>query len=101
MVGATTSAAAIRIDTVAQTVTVELTNTTVSVETPLPVQAVVWNDEADERLAFFVTQQEADVLRKMVAYILERVKVSPSSRDVLEAIVPRLDELMQTMQAVS
>lgn len=93
------SGATIRIDTIAQTVTVELDSTTVSVETPLPVRAVAWNDETEERLAFFVTQQEADVLRKMVAYILERVKVSTSSRGALEAIVPRLDELMQTMQA--
>lgn len=38
---------------------------------------------------------EAIVLGKMIRYILERVKITETSREALEAMLPRVDDLGQ------
>jgi hypothetical protein len=48
-------------------------------------------EDGEEERSLWVTAEEAVVLAKMVAYCLDKVKVSPASREVLERVQPRLE----------
>jgi len=55
----------------------------------LPTGAVFRGDLA----ALFLSEEEAQVLAKMIDYILGSVKIRPESQAALSAVRPRLDEL--------
>ena len=46
--------------------------------------------------ALFLEDEEAETLKKMIRYILEKVRITPESADALRAIQPRLDEAFTT-----
>jgi hypothetical protein len=48
-------------------------------------------EDSSEERPLWLTAEEAAVLGKMVAYCLEKVKVSPASREILERVQPRLE----------
>lgn len=76
------------------TLSVETGGPNIAVEDLGPLAGVTRVDEDDEeRMALFVSPGEADVLLKMVNYILEKVRVTEGSRSALEAIKPRLEAL--------
>lgn len=79
----------IRIDPDDGAVLVELPNgETVSID-GMPSGAI---ERGDQR-ALFISAEEADVLGKMIDYILDKVKVRPESQAALQAVRPRLPEL--------
>ena len=43
-------------------------------------------------IPLWLNAKQADVLSKMIGYILERVNISPSSRQVLDELRPILDD---------
>ncbi|MCL4544170.1 MAG: hypothetical protein M1118_06175 [Chloroflexi bacterium] len=98
---ATDGTVTVRIDLTTQTVAVELAGPTVSLEDVGIVSAVVQSDEEAERLALFLTTEEAEVLQKMVDYVLERVKISISSRSTLEGLTPRLSAFISQAQILT
>lgn len=84
----------LRYDVATGTLAIETGGPTISIEELGRLAAMTRIDEDDEeRLALFVSQVEADVLLKMVGYILEKVKVTEGSRAALEAVKPRLESL--------
>ena len=84
----------LRFDVATGTLAIETGGPSISVEELGRLAAVTRTDEDDEeRLALFVSQAEADVLLKMVGYILDKVKVTEASRAALEAVKPRLESL--------
>ena len=84
----------LRFDVATGTLAIETGGPSISVEELGRLAVVTRTDEDDEeRLALFVSQAEADVLLKMVSYILEKVKVTEGSRAALEAVKPRLESL--------
>lgn len=84
----------LRYDVTTGTLSVETGGPTVSIEDLGPLAGVTRVDEDDEeRVALFVSQGEADVLLKMVNYILEKVRVTEGSRTALELVKPRLEAL--------
>jgi hypothetical protein len=84
----------LRFDVATGTLAIETGGPSISVEELGRLAAVTRTDEDDEeRLALFVSQSEADVLLKMVGYILDKVKITEGSRAALEAVKPRLESL--------
>lgn len=84
----------LRFDVATGTLAIETGGPSVSIEDLGPLAVVSRTDEDDEeRQALFVSPGEADVLLKMIAYILEKVKITEGSRAALEAIKPRLEHL--------
>ncbi|HEV7213811.1 MAG TPA: hypothetical protein VGP33_01705 [Chloroflexota bacterium] len=84
----------LRFDVATGTLAIETGGPSISVEELGRLAAVTRTDEDDEeRVALFVSPSEADVLLKMVAYILDKVKVTEGSRAALEAVKPRLESL--------
>lgn len=49
--------------------------------------------ERGDQRALFISQEEADVLGKMIDHILDKVKIRPESQEALKAVRPRLPEL--------
>lgn len=49
--------------------------------------------ERAEQRALFLEEQEAETLRKMIEYILSKVKITPESQAALQAVRPRLEAL--------
>ena len=77
--------------------TVEIGSQTITIDELGPLRSVVRLDEDDEaRTAFFLSANEADVLLKMVNYILAGVKIRPESKETLEALKPRLEALRES-----
>lgn len=57
----------------------------------------VYAGEAEiDQHPLWLSHEEADVLSKMVNYILERVKVSEQATEVLSALQPRIEEVRDT-----
>lgn len=84
----------IRFDVASGTLAIETGGPSVSIEELGRLAVVARTDEDDEeRLAVFVSPAEADVLLKMIGYILEKVKITEGSRTALEAVKPRLETL--------
>lgn len=84
----------LRFDMATGTLAIETGGPSISIEELGPLAAVTRTDDDDEeRLALFVSPSEADVLLKMVGYILEKVRVTEGSRSALEAVKPRLESL--------
>jgi hypothetical protein len=52
-----------------------------------------------ERRALWLDARQADVLVKMMTYILDRVKISPESREALTALLPEVTALRDALQA--
>jgi hypothetical protein len=84
----------LRFDVATGTLAIETGGPSISIEELGPLAVVSRTDEDDEeRLALFVSPSEADVLLKMVNYILQKVTVTEGSRTTLEAVKPRLEGL--------
>jgi hypothetical protein len=84
----------IRFDVATGALSIETGGPTITVEDLGALAGVTRVDEDDEeRVALFVTIAEADVLLKMVNYIIDKVKVTEGSRAALEAVKPRLEAL--------
>ncbi|MGI8912241.1 MAG: hypothetical protein ACR2JY_00375 [Chloroflexota bacterium] len=84
----------LRFDVATGTLAIETGGPSISIEDLGPLAVVTRTDDDDEeRLALFVSPSEADVLLKMVVYILDKVKVTEGSRIALEAVKPRLESL--------
>jgi hypothetical protein len=49
--------------------------------------------EGNSALALWIEPREADVLLKMIDYILDRVRITEPSRQTLEALRPRVESL--------
>jgi len=47
----------------------------------------------DSAAALWLDAQEVDVLAKMIRHIVERVKITEQSRQTLEDLLPRVEEL--------
>ena len=59
-----------------------------------PETAFIYTGEADvDQFPLWLSHEEADVLTKMVGYILSKVKVSEQATDVLSSLQPRLEAL--------
>ena len=54
--------------------------------------------DGDSALALWLEPSEADVLVKMIGYILERVKITEGSRSTLEALLPRVRRLAESAE---
>ena len=84
----------LRFDVATGTLAIETGGPSISIEELGPLAAVTCTgDDDEERLALFVSPSEADVLLKMVGYILDKVKITEGSRSALEAVKPRLESL--------
>ena len=55
--------------------------------------------ERGPQRALFLDPDEAKTLGKMIDYILQKVKITPESEQVLRAVRPRLDELFSASAA--
>jgi hypothetical protein len=51
--------------------------------------------ERGNQRALFLEREEAETLRKMIDYILDKVRIRPESQDALRAVRPRLDGLFK------
>jgi hypothetical protein len=51
------------------------------------------------RLPLWLSAQQADVLVKMIDYILRSVRISPTSRQILEALAPEVQQLKGALDA--
>ena len=49
--------------------------------------------------ALWLTAEQADVLSKMIDYILQKVKISPPSQQSLAALAPQVAQLRDELQA--
>lgn len=77
--------------------TMEIGSQTITIDELGPLRSVVRLDDDDEaRTAFFLSDDESDVLLKMVNYILGGVKIRPESKATLEALKPRLEALRES-----
>lgn len=84
----------LRFDVATGALFIETGGPTVTIEDLGPLAGVTRVDEDDEeRVALFVTMEEADTLLKMVNYILDKVKITEGSRSALLAVKPRLEAL--------
>lgn len=84
----------LRFDVATGALSIETGGPTVTIEDLGPLAGVTRVDEDDEeRVALFVTMEEADTLLKMVNYILDKVKITEGSRSALLAVKPRLEAL--------
>lgn len=91
---------AIRFDSATGTLNVETGagRPSISVEELGPLAgAVLMDSDDEERSALFVSLGEADVLLKMVNYILDKVRVTEASRQALIAVKPRLEALVAAL----
>jgi hypothetical protein len=52
-------------------------------------------------LPLWLTVGQADVLGKMIDYIIQRVKISPESRAVLEDLAPQVGQLHDELEAAA
>ena len=52
---------------------------------------------ADPEAALWVSADEAAVLVKMIEYILGRVKITPSSREALDSVLPRAHDIAASL----
>jgi hypothetical protein len=53
------------------------------------------SSEGERELALWLDQQQADVLVKMVRYILDKVRITEESKERLADILPRLEALLE------
>ena len=51
--------------------------------------------EGPAQWALYATADEIDVLAKMIAYVLEKVRISEASREALAALLPRVEALRE------
>jgi hypothetical protein len=51
--------------------------------------------DGDSALALWLDQQQADVLSKMIRYILEKVTIRPESQQTLRDILPLVEALVE------
>ena len=66
----------------------------------LPAAGGFWQDGSDGRGgALWLSAEQADVLSKMIDYILQRVKISPPSQQALQALAPQVAQLRDELQA--
>jgi hypothetical protein len=62
----------------------------------------LWRGQGDAAaLPLWLTMSQADVLGKMIEYILQRVKISPESRAVLEDLAPQVGQLLDELVAAA
>jgi hypothetical protein len=62
----------------------------------------LWRGRGDTAaLPLWLTAGQADVLGKMIDYILQRVKISPTSRAVLEDLGPQVGQLLDELEAAA
>ena len=61
-----------------------------------PVRFVMQDEDGNIRSALWLTDDEASVLDKMVAYILDKVKITEASRTSLEGMRPSLRRIVET-----
>jgi hypothetical protein len=62
----------------------------------------LWRGRGDAAaLPLWMTAGQADVLGKMIDYILQRVKISPASRAVLEELAPQVGQLLDELEAAT
>lgn len=66
--------------------------------TGVEIVRVMQNDPPSVRTGLFVTLEEAETLRKLVQYVLDRVKITAESRGHVEQIVPRLDAILVVLR---
>lgn len=72
-----------------------------SVETNLarsPARFEMQDEDGNLRSALWLTDEEASVLDKMVAYILDKVKITESSKSALEGLRPSLRRIVETRE---
>jgi hypothetical protein len=48
-------------------------------------------EDGETALALWIEPREADVLAKMIRYILEKVRITDASQQTLEALLPRVE----------
>jgi hypothetical protein len=59
-----------------------------------------WQDGSSARGgALWLSAEQADVLSKMIDYILQRVKISPPSQQALQELGPQVAQLRDELQA--
>jgi len=59
----------------------------------------LWRGQGDTAaLPLWLTAGQADVLGKMIEYILKTVKISPASRAVLEDLAPQVGQLHDELE---
>ncbi|MCC7370037.1 MAG: hypothetical protein IT306_16550 [Chloroflexi bacterium] len=54
--------------------------------------------EGDTLLALWLSGGQADVLSKMVRYVIEKVQIRPESREQLEGLLPQIEALVARHQ---
>ena len=62
---------------------------------PGEVQFERMTETGNGAVALWVEPPEAVVLGKMIRYILDKVKITEASRETLQALLPRVDEVSQ------
>jgi hypothetical protein len=62
----------------------------------------LWRETGSESIAapLWLSPSQADVLDKMIAYVLQTVRISPASRQALEAIQPQVAQLKVALDAI-
>jgi hypothetical protein len=50
--------------------------------------------EGDSTLALWLDRPQADVLAKMIAYIVEKVAIKPESKQLLQDLLPQVEALV-------
>jgi hypothetical protein len=62
----------------------------------------LWRGRGDAAaLPLWLTAAQADVLGKMIDYILQRVKISPESRAVLQDLAPQVGQVHDELEAAA
>lgn len=61
-----------------------------------PARFVMQDEDGNIRSALWLTDDEASVLDKMVAYILDKVKITETSKSALEGLRPSLRRIAET-----
>lgn len=60
---------------------------------PAEIQFERMTADGNSASALWIEAHELDVLGKMIRYIVEKVKITEASRDTLQRLLPRVEEL--------
>lgn len=58
---------------------------------------VFWRLDNPPAQPLWLTHTDAEILRRMVDYVLKNVKISPQAQQTLEALAPRIEALRDSL----
>ena len=94
-------APAVRYDAAAGTVHVRLAGGEEVTVAGLGPDVGFWQAGAAPSGALWLSAEQADVLSKMIDYILQKVRISPPSQQALQELAPQVAQLRDELQAAA